>query len=64
MDYQASLTHSEEAKTLISPRTGCLFMLMKYKRNTNATKSEEVSILTFLFNFSQDFEKLMTTITL
>lgn len=35
MDYRASLIHSEEAKALISTRFGCLFILMKYKQNTN-----------------------------
>lgn len=45
MDYQASLTHFEEAKALkalISPRTGCLFTLMKYTQNTYAKKVKKL----------------------
>lgn len=53
MDYWASLIHSEEAKALISPRIGCLFILMKYKENTNLKKkSEGIIILIFLLDFS------------
>lgn len=58
MDYHPSLIYFEEAKALISPRTGCLFIWMKYKQNRNEKqKGEEISTLTFLLNFSQDFEK-------
>lgn len=57
MDYQASLTHFEEAKVLISPRAGYFFILMRYKQHTNAIICDEIGVLAFLLNFSEDFEK-------
>lgn len=58
MDYQASLIDFEGAKALISLRIGCLFLLMKYKQNTNEKKkSEKIIILILVLDFSEDFER-------